>query len=146
MIRVNRMSEELGLNTIKVEKKKSAEKEFGEYLKKSRETYSKEELNLMFKALDEQSKKLVKNQTLEDFKKYRELLKNFIKKCLDMGLDIFEEKNFSRFGRQKVLTAIKIIDEKVMELAQQFLSEHRDAIKILSLLDEIRGLIVDLYT
>lgn len=145
MIRVNRLSEELGLNSVKVEKKKSSGREFGEYLKKSKETFSKEELDFMFKALDEQSKKLLKTQTLEDFKKYRELLRNFLKRCLELGIDVFEEKNFVRFGRQKVLTAIKIIDEKILELAEQFLSENKDTLKILSLLDEIRGLIVDLY-
>ncbi|MGB9812960.1 MAG: YaaR family protein [Thermovenabulum sp.] len=145
MIRVNRLSEELGLNSVKVEKKKNSGREFGEYLKKSKEIFSREELDFMFKALDEQSKKLLKTQTLEDFKKYRELLRNFLKRCLELGIDVFEEKNFARFGRQKVLTAIKIIDEKILELAEQFLSENKDTLKILSLLDEIRGLIVDLY-
>lgn len=99
----------------------------------------------MLSSIEEQGKRLVKSLSLADLKKYKEMVGGLIKYCLEMGLELKEERLFSGKGRQKVLTTVRIVDEKLIELTELLLSKNADALKVLALVDEIRGLLLDLY-
>ncbi|ADL06810.1 YaaR family protein [Thermosediminibacter oceani] len=117
---------------------------FQEILRSAREVCAKEQLEGMLASIEEQGRRLVKTMSLADLKKYREMLARFLRQCVESGLDLKEERFFTRYGRQKVLTAVKIVDRKLMELAELILSKS-DAVKVLAIVDEIRGLLLDLY-
>jgi len=99
----------------------------------------------MLTSIEEQGRRLSKTMSLADLKKYKEMVRGFLKYCVDMGLKLKEERLFSGKGRQKVLTTVKIVDQKLMELTELLLSKNADALKVLALVDEIRGLLLDLY-
>ncbi|SHM18888.1 hypothetical protein SAMN05660826_00435 [Caldanaerovirga acetigignens] len=118
---------------------------FKDFLKSAQEVYSKEQLSSMLSLIEEQGKRLVKTMSLADLKKYKEMVGRFVKYCLELGLKLKEERLFSGQGKQKVLTTVKIVDGKLIELTELLFSKNVDVFKVLSLVDEIRGLLLDLY-
>lgn len=59
----------------------------------------------------------------------------------------FSRENFlDRKGRHRVYGIIKKINQTLDELAEELLCEEKDHIAILSKVDEIRGLLLDIFT
>ncbi|MDN5331681.1 MAG: uncharacterized protein PWP45_906 [Tepidanaerobacteraceae bacterium] len=126
-------------------KSPSMAEDFRDFLKSAQEVYTREQLSLMLSSIEEQGKRLVKNMSLADLKKYKEMLGRFFRYCLELGLELKEERLFSGQGRQKILTTVRIVDEKLIELTELLLSKNAEAVRVLAILDEIRGLLLDLY-
>lgn len=119
---------------------------FEEQLRDFSETHMKLRLDQELEAIVEQGRRLCRNMTLAELKKYREMVAGFLRMCLSGGLRYREEKFSSRYGKTRVLSIIKVVDEKLVALAQELISRNRDALKILGLIEDIRGLLLDLYT
>ncbi|MDI3480871.1 MAG: uncharacterized protein PWQ97_526 [Tepidanaerobacteraceae bacterium] len=124
---------------------KGASRSFEEHLLQFSESYLKEKLDGQLAAILEQGRRITKSMSLSDLKKYRNMVADFLKLCISQGLNCRQERLSTRLGRSKVLTIIKTVDQKLIELAEALLSENKDPIKILALTDEIRGLLLDLY-
>ena len=59
----------------------------------------------------------------------------------------FSRENFLyRKGRHRVYGIVKKINQTLDELAEELLREEKDHIAILSKIDEIKGLILDIFT
>ncbi|MBO7336691.1 MAG: YaaR family protein, partial [Lachnospiraceae bacterium] len=59
----------------------------------------------------------------------------------------FERENFlDKRGRHRVYGMIKLIDENLDALTEELLKEEKDAMAILTRVDEIRGLLLDIMT
>jgi len=106
-----------------------------------------EELHLEFDRLvDEitkQGKKFSKNPTIALLKTYKSMIKEFLQYATD---NMFRVEHYTG-GRlkQKIYTVTKIIDKKLSALTKLILSQQEHNINLLSTLDEIRGLLIDLY-
>lgn len=118
---------------------------FEEHLQSVTRTHITLKLNEELAAIQEQGRRLVKNMSLADLKRYRDMVAGFLKLCISMGLNYKEERFSSRYGRIKVLSVVEIVNQKLMALAEALLSENNESLKVLSLVDEIRGLLLDLY-
>ena len=58
----------------------------------------------------------------------------------------FSRENFlDRRGRHRVYGIVRLVDEKLDELAQELMKDEKDNLSILSKVDEIRGLLLDLF-
>lgn len=59
----------------------------------------------------------------------------------------FSRENFlDRKGRHRVYGLVRLIDANLDELAQELVKDEKDHIKILSVIGEIRGLLLDILT
>ena len=59
----------------------------------------------------------------------------------------FSRENFlDRRGRHRVYGIVRLVDEKLDELAQELMKEEKDEIAILAKVGEIRGLLLDIFT
>ena len=59
----------------------------------------------------------------------------------------FSRENFlDRKGRHRVYGIVKLVDNKLDELAQELIKDEKDHIAILGKIDEIRGLLLDILT
>ena len=59
----------------------------------------------------------------------------------------FSRENFlDKRGRHRVYGIIRLIDENLDKLAEELLKDEKDNISILSLVGEIRGLLLDIIT
>lgn len=51
-----------------------------------------------------------------------------------------------RRGRHRVYGIVRLVDEKLDELAQELVKDEKDNLNILSKIGEIRGLLLDIFT
>jgi uncharacterized protein YaaR (DUF327 family) len=59
----------------------------------------------------------------------------------------FSRENFlDKKGRHRVYTMIKLVDKNLDELATELIKDETDHLLILTKIDEIRGLLLDILT
>ena len=104
-----------------------------------------ERLNLMMQEIAMQGDKIVKRMDVTDMKKYRALIKEFMNEIVNRSHKFSRENFLDRRGRHRVYGIIRLVDEKLDELAQELVKEECDKIAILAKVDEIRGLLLDIF-
>ena len=78
-------------------------------------------------------------------KHYRELIKDFMNEIVNRSHKFSRENFLDRRGRHRVYGMIKLVDKNLDELAAALLAEEKDGIEILSKIDEIQGLLLDIF-
>ena len=96
--------------------------------------------------ITEQGKKLGKKTDIRDMKRYRELIKSFLNEVVYRSHKFSRENFLDRRGRHRVYGIIRLIDENLDKLAEELLKDEKDNIAILNTIDEIRGLLLDIFT
>jgi len=97
-------------------------------------------------SITEQGKKLGKKTDIRDMKRYRELIKSFLNEVVYRSHKFSRENYLDRRGRHRVYGIVRLIDENLDKLAEELLKDEKDNISILSTIDEIRGLLLDIIT
>lgn len=105
-----------------------------------------ERLTLMMEEITMQGKKLGKRMDVRDMRHYRGLIKEFMNEIVNRSHKFSRENFLDRRGRHRVYGMIKRVDAALDELAAELLKEEKDHITILSKIDEIRGLLLDITT
>ena len=106
----------------------------------------KERLNLMMEEITMQGKKLGKHMDVRDMKHYRALIKEFMNEIVSRSHEFKRENFLDKKGRHRVYGMIKLVDNKLDELAQELIRDEKDHLTILAKVDEIRGMLLDLLT
>ena len=79
-------------------------------------------------------------------KRYRGLVKDFLNEVVNRSHKFSRENFLDRKGRHRVYGMIKLVDERMDELATALVQDEKDHIDILNRVDEIRGLLLDIIT
>ena len=87
-------------------------------------------LQLMMEEITMQGKKLSKHMDIRDMKHYRELIKNFMNEIVNRSHKFSRENFLDRRGRHRVYGIIRLVDEKLDELAQELVDNSKIAAKI----------------
>lgn len=101
-------------------------------------------LNLLVEEISTQGKRITKHMDVTDMRRYRELIKEFMNEIVNRSHKFSRQNFLDKRGRHRVYGMIKLIDKTLDELALELMKEEKDAIAILSRIDEIRGLLLDL--
>ncbi|SCG81736.1 putative protein yaaR [Proteiniborus sp. DW1] len=143
---MNKSAQAIDLPNPQEAKKRDIQRSrFTEELKRADELTVKERLEKLLEKIDMQADRLAKNVTIKEVLAYKALISEFLKESVDSMVK-FKKSNFldSR-GRHRVYGIIKRVDEELEGLTKDVLSKEKDNIKILKRLDDIRGLILDVY-
>ncbi len=128
---------------IKTETKAiSSKSEFSQSFNFARERQNEEQLRQMFEGIKKKGTRLVVTKCYADVRAYKDAIREYLKSVLEYMYGI--KKDVSFWQTQYFIT-VDTIDAKLEELTQQILSEERETIDIASTVDEIAGLIVDIY-
>lgn len=100
------------------------------------------EFDKLVEEITRQGALFAKNPTHERLGLYKSMIKDFLKYVTEHMLQV-EHHTGGRL-KQKIYTVTTIIDEKLNDLATYVMSQQADNIQLLSTLDEIRGLLIDL--
>lgn len=103
-------------------------------------------LNGMLEEIVMEGKQISKRMDVKDMRKYRTLIKGFLNEVVNRSHKFSRENFLDRRGRHRVYGIIRLVDEKLDELAQELVKDEKDHIAILSKVDEIRGLLLDIFT
>jgi len=101
------------------------------------------EFENLVQGITQQGEKFYKNPTLQELKLYKSMIKKFLKYVTDRMFAV--EQHTGGKWKQKIYTIAKVIDSKLEALTKLVVSQQADNINLLSTLDEIRGLLIDLY-
>ncbi|NLL75684.1 MAG: YaaR family protein [Clostridiales bacterium] len=103
-------------------------------------------LTTLMEEITMQGEKLSKRRDVRDMKKYRTLIKEFMNEVVSHSHSFSRENFLDKRGRHRVYGIVRLIDEKLDELAQELVKEEKDNLSILSKIGEIRGLLLDIFT
>ena len=113
---------------------------------KIEEAALQERLNSLMDDITLQGKKIAKHMDVRDMKYYRSLIQEFMNEIVSRSHKFSRENFLDRRGRHRVYGMIKLVDENLDLLAAELLKEEKDHLLILSKIDEIRGLLLDILT
>lgn len=102
-------------------------------------------LTLMMEDITQQGKKISKHMDVTDMRRYRALIKDFLNEVVNRSHQFSRENFLDRRGRHRVYGIVKLIDSNLDELAQELIKEEKDHLAILSKIDEINGLLLDIF-
>ena len=103
-------------------------------------------LTTMMEEITMQGDKLAKHRDIRDMKRYRALVKDFLNEIVGRSHSFSRENFLDRRGRHRVYGIIRLVDENLDNPAQELMKDEKDHLKILSMIGEIRGLLLDIFT
>lgn len=119
---------------------------FTEVIGKKREDLVHEKMMSLMEDIEDQGKTLADSRTVEDLKKYKKLVKEFMEDAINNGLKLEQQRGFNRRGRTKVYKIVKEVDSKLIQLTNTVLNKEKNGLEILNLVGEIKGLLINIYT
>lgn len=105
-----------------------------------------QKLQSMMEDINEQGDKIAKHMDIKDMRRYRELVKGFLNEVVSRSHEFSRENFLDRRGRHRVYGIVKLVDKNLDELASELVKEEKDNIAIVSKIDDIRGLLLDVTT
>ena len=105
-----------------------------------------EKVNGLLKDISLQGEIIARHKDIRDMKKYRMLIKDFLNEVVYRSHKFSRENFLDRRGRHRVYGIIRLIDANLDELAQALVDDEKEGIDLLSKIDEIRGLLIDIVT
>lgn len=118
---------------------------FGTMVVKHGEKLHSEQITRLLGNISEAGDRLARSRNLRDMAKFKMLVKRFMQESVDMGLKLNQSHTWNRFGEGRRLKIVKVIDEKLIELAEDLLDEEKNTIDLLDKIGEIKGLLINLY-
>lgn len=111
---------------------------------RSQVTYDR--LSKKVKEIEEQGKKLTDNQTVDNLRKYKKMVRDFLKDAVENGLELAEDFGFNHRGSTRTYRLVKEVDKKLIDLTKEVLDNEKSALNIASLVGEIKGMLINIYT
>jgi uncharacterized protein YaaR (DUF327 family) len=105
-----------------------------------------ESLASSFAAIDEAAEALRRSVTLRNLKRYKELVREFIRLLTARAYTVHREAGFDRYGHRRLYTIVAKIDAELEALTREVMEAQSDQLDWVSRLDEIRGLLLDIYS
>ncbi|MBO4415896.1 MAG: YaaR family protein [Lachnospiraceae bacterium] len=105
-----------------------------------------ERLNTMMGEITEQGEKIKKRRDIRDMKHYRALIKDFMNEVVNRSHKFSRENFLDKRGRHRVYGMIRLVDEKLDIIANELIKDEQDIMLIMGSIDEIRGLLLDIFT
>ena len=93
-----------------------------------------------------QGNRIAQHMDIRDMKKYRGLIKDFLNEVVYRSHKFSRENFLDRRGRHRVYGIIRLIDENLDQLAPELVADESDHLKILNMIGEIEGLLLDIFT
>lgn len=130
-------------NIIKNDKKIISEKkDFSQSFSQAKERKSEEELKVMIDEIHKKGTRLVVSKTYGDVIAYKKLIKEYLESIFKF---MYSTKNDISFWQNQYFITVETIDKKLEELTESLLLGEIDNLNIAASIDEIQGLIVDIY-
>lgn len=118
---------------------------FSGAMRDAQERLMEKELSLLMEEIKVQEEKLIKCLSLAEVIRYRKLVSRFLSTVVSNMYQFTKRDYFNVQGRHEVYAVISKVNQKLEELVEQVLCSDKDRLKILSLVDDIRGLLIDLF-
>jgi len=120
----------------------SSKKSFSQSFSFAQQKKSEQQLKQMLEDIKKKGNRLVITKCYADVVAYKKIIKEYLESVLDY---MYRVKQDISFWQTQYFITVEIIDSKLEELTQMLLSDEKENLSIASTIDEISGLIVDIY-
>ncbi|AIS51303.1 hypothetical protein TKV_c00980 [Thermoanaerobacter kivui] len=120
-------------------------KKFIDSLEEELEQFRQDKLNSILSELDSAAQKLKETLTLEDLLNYKKLVKKFLQEATNGMLKHTKKEYVDLRGRKKIYSLVEKVNDKLEKLTEDFLKDSKH-IELLKMIDDIRGLLIDIYS
>ena len=130
-------------NVVNQDRKIVSEKrDFSQSFNQARDRKSEEQLKKIIEDIQKKGNRLVISKTYGDVVAYKKLIKEYLESILKF---MYDTKKDISFWQTQYFITVETIDEKLEELTESLIKGEMDNLNIASSIDEIQGLIVDIY-
>lgn len=119
---------------------------FTSVMDKRRTDVTFERLSKKMTEIEKQGEKLADTRSIENLRKYKKMVKDFLDDAIKNGLELKEQRGFNQRGSTKVYKLVKEVDEKLIDLANEVLDKEKKGLDVLNLVGEIKGMLLNIYT
>ncbi|WP_446898562.1 YaaR family protein [Clostridium sp. LBM24168] len=117
-------------------------KDFSQSFNSQMEKKSEEQLKNMFDNIKKKGNRLSVTKCYSDVRAYKKMIKEYLKSVLNYMYSV--KKDISFWQTQYFIT-VETIDKKLEELTNMLMNEQKENLNIASTIDDISGLLVDIY-
>ncbi|WP_095911468.1 YaaR family protein [Clostridioides difficile] len=129
--------------SINMEDKKLKESnKFSDKLNSLKQSSSLEDIKRNLESVKKAGERLVLTQNYGDISIYKNAVKEYLKSVVDNMYSL--DKN-SSFWEHQYYKNVKIVDSKLEDMTSKLISEEKENIDIVSTVDMIQGLLIDMY-
>ena len=129
-------------STIYETRKIDGYKKFNEKFNYIQKEKSLEDVKQSLEKVKSLGERLTITESYLDIKKYKMAIKDYLESAVEYTYTL---NNKSGFWEQQYFKTVEVVDEKLEHLTKELLKEEKDNIDIISLVDEVQGLLIDLY-
>jgi uncharacterized protein len=138
--------ERASLNKVKAKKNEPTDKTtFSEIMTQGRNQLTYEKLQKLMVKIEDQGKILAESRTVDELRKFKSLIKEFMDDAVKYGLSLEERRGFNRRGRSKIYKVVQEVDKKLLDLTNAVIKQQEDSLQILDRIGEIKGLLINIY-
>lgn len=127
------------------DRKKVSSKRFSKELAHLDELDVKEKLDYLLSKIDKQATRLSEKMDIKELIVYKKLISEFLQESVNSMVKFTKDNFLDRRGRHRVYSIVKKVNVELEELTKDVLSKEEDNINILKKMEDIRGLILDIY-
>lgn len=104
------------------------------------------ELKALYNKIENLSNKLSEKLFIEDLLEYKKLVKEFLRIAVNNAYVFYKESSLDRRGRHRIYSLVKKVDQELDELTKEFIDLEKNRLRILSRLNSIQGMLMDIMT
>lgn len=119
---------------------------FNEQLHRVHNEIAHQHLGNLLSDIEKQGRVLGETLNIRDLKKYKDLIQKFLDYAVNKMYQMREQHGWDRRGRHKVYSMVETVNKEMEGLTKMLLSDQKDQIAVLAKVDEIRGLLIDIYS
>lgn len=134
------------VDTKHIQKSAARQTNFDQLVSMQVHKVKQEELKQLLTNITEQGERLARFRSFQDLAKFKRMIKEFLNETVYSGLELQQSHNFNPNGYSQKLAVVKEVDDKLIDLTENLMNQEKKTIDLLSIIGEIKGLLVNLYT
>ncbi|MFC2948807.1 YaaR family protein [Virgibacillus sediminis] len=119
---------------------------FQRTLQSQAQQLKQQEIETLMKNITLQGDKLSRYRTFRELAVFKRMVRGFLQEMTAGGYTLKKSRHFGWNSRGQELTLLEAVDEKLIELTEEVMNQERKTVNILSLIGEIKGLLINIYT
>jgi uncharacterized protein YaaR (DUF327 family) len=141
-MKVSSVGNKVGANSSKAKDKIQKSEGFSMSLNLASKEQSEQRLKQMLDDIDKLGKKLTSTRSVGDAKAYKLKIQEYLTLIVNNIYILRKEPGPFNYG---IHVRIEVINQKLDELTKSLIQEQKETIDLVNKIEEIRGLLVDVY-
>lgn len=95
--------------------------------------------------VDRWARRFKDSPTYYNLVKYKDVVRAILKALIEKSFKVDEHSSHDHRGRRRLFILVRSVDDRLEELTRLFLRNQLSGLELVARLDEIRGMLLDLY-